>query len=243
MSCSRRGRGGHYRRRDWNGSPFRREGATDYPVRVTFRDSGYCISPLPDCLAENPASDRVLSDGKNSSSYTNGEGKNGKVSAVIVNNPDKNLFLDLNGNSTNSGATGRTLQLFYVPATEFSSTYPYAPYGYLNAPMRMVVNKLGTITPGTTTTLPAHFTTDVGMFRFDQMDKMSQYYGSQRVQVTRYDAATWDVSTEFLLDTDGQHSAGDLAVLAPFPSTPLGLYHMPFGATVTCLPVPSPCPP
>ena len=78
------------------------------------------------------------------------------------------------------------------------------------------------------------------MFRFDQMDKISQYYGSQRVQVRRLTPTTWDVSTNPFTDYSdpfgsSYHTAGDLAVLAPYPSTPLGLYHLPFGATVTCL--------
>ena len=74
-------------------SVFAAKPPADYPVSVTFRDVGGCMPPLnlPDC-----SGDRILSDGKNLSSYTNGEGnKNGRVSAVIVNDPRNAEYLNL----------------------------------------------------------------------------------------------------------------------------------------------------
>jgi len=204
----------------------------DFPVSVTLRDIGCCGTP-PACIAANSGADRILSDGKGA--YVNGI-NGSQISARIINDPCceyMNLSVDLYQRSS------RTFQFLYSPASEFSSQYPNAPSGYLNAGGRMVVNKLGTVAWGQPTTiLQAHFTTDVGMFRFDSVSDLP-YYESQRFQVTRVNRTTWDVSTNYY--SNGTLTAGDLAVLTS-GATPLGLYHMPFGATVTCLSSSS-CPP
>ena len=190
----------------------------DYPVSVTLRDIPY---------------DRILSDGKGA--YV---GNGSQISAVIYSDPNNNQYtnLSLSLGANGPSASRRTFQFLYSPAPPpvvqpAQAPSPY-PDGYLNAGGRMVVNKLGTVAQGQPTTiLQAHFTTDVGMFRFDSVSDLP-YYGSQRVQVTRFNQTTWDVSTNYY--SDGTLTAGDLAWLNA-GGTPLGLYHMPFGATVTCL--------
>jgi hypothetical protein len=195
----------------------------NYPVSVTFRDAGWCNTP-PTCIQANTGADRILSDGKGS--YVDGGGKARTINAVIINDANKDLSLDLFTD------TGRTFQLLYAPATDVTQPVPPPyPSGYLNAGGRMVVNQLGTIAYSQTKNLAAHFTVDVGMFHFF-VPPPSSNYGSQRVQVTRVSPWVWQVSTDSFTDSFG-NVAGDLAVLMS-GSTPLGLYHLPFGATITC---------
>ena len=114
----------------------------------------------------------------------------------------------------------------------------------------MNIRNIGAMVVGTTKITRASFNTAVGYFRWlggpnpGTGATTDPSYGSQAVVVTRTSTTTWDVRAPVPAELywagspdPVNYTAGDLNVLLKWAKgklTPVGLYHMPFGLTVTC---------
>jgi hypothetical protein len=141
--------------------------------------------------------------------------------------------------------SGRTLTFDYRNKVAGSGS---GPLGTMSDNAFVNIRDIAAMMPGETKITRASFNSAVGYFRWlsgpaptHGSSLLGQSYGSQAVEVTRsYDAPpTWTVSTPSTpVWYPGDYYAGDLAVLlkdAPKNTlASLGLYHMPFGLTVTC---------
>ncbi len=150
--------------------------------------------------------------------------------------------------------SGRKIHFSYTPAVVFQ---PSAPTGSLVDNAFVNIRNIGAMVVGSTKITRASFNTAVGHFRWlggpnpgTGATTPDESYGSLAVVVTRTSPTTWDVHTPVPAESgyvDGSpavnYTAGDLSVLlkeAKGKLTPVGLYHMPFGLTVTCTACPAP---
>ncbi len=147
--------------------------------------------------------------------------------------------------------SGRTINFSYAPAIDVAQPTLNPPAGTLKDNAFMNIRNIGAMAVGTTKITRASFNTAVGHFRWlgganpSTGATTDPSYGSQAVVVYRADANTWHVHTPVPAESgywDGSpvqvnYTAGDLNVLlkeAKGKLTPVGLYHMAFGLTVTC---------
>lgn len=140
-------------------------------------------------------------------------------------------------------ASGRTLYFDYSDKVPGSGI---GPTGIMYDNAFFVIRAIADMADGETRTTKASFNTSVGYFRwlgspFPEAGSVSGGpYDSQAVVVKRTNAQTWEVYTPVPEDTDVApgFTAGDLSVLLKSGRkgelTSVGLYHMPFGLTVTC---------
>jgi hypothetical protein len=111
------------------------------------------------------------------------------------------------------------------------------------------IRDIAAMAPGETKITRASFNTSVGYFRWldgpppihPQQAPPSDSYGSMAVEVTRSfdNPQTWVVTTPVpAVPYAGGDYAGDLSILLrdgrKNTLTAIGLYHLPFGLTVTC---------
>ena len=147
--------------------------------------------------------------------------------------------------------SGRRIHFSYAPAGDVVQPSPNPPAGYLEDNAFMNIRNIGAMPLYSTKITHASFNTAVGYFRWLGAPNPSTgattnlSYGSQAVVVYRASQNTWQVHTPVPAESgylDGSptaldYTAGDLSVLlkeAKGKLTPVGLYHLPFGLTVTC---------
>ena len=144
--------------------------------------------------------------------------------------------------------SGRTVHFAYTPANDVAQPTANPPSGSLVDNTFVNIRNVGAMVVGSTKITRASFNTAVGYFRWLNGPNPSTgattdpSYGSQAVVVTRTNSTTWTVRTPEPGTWDG-YPVGDVSVLlkeAKGKLTPVGLYHMPFGLTVTCASCPVP---
>ena len=147
--------------------------------------------------------------------------------------------------------SGRKIKFSYTPAVDVTQPTANPPAGTLVDNAFMNIRNIGAMPVLSTKITRASFNTAVGYFRWLGGPNPSTgattdpSYGSQAVVVTRTGAITWDVYTPDPVAVYSGYNAGDLNVLlkeAKGKLTPVGLYHMRFGLTVTCPLCPAPAP-
>jgi hypothetical protein len=169
-------------------------------------------------------------------------------------NPGLEVRVWINGSQDVTVGTfrsGRRINFSYAPATDVGQPTANPPAGALSDNAFMNIRNIGAMRVGDTKITRASFNTAVGYFRWLGGPNPSTgvttdpSYGSQAVVVYRESATTWRVHTPVPAESgyfDGipvavDYTAGDLSVLLKELKgklTPVGLYHMPFGLTVTC---------
>ena len=145
-------------------------------------------------------------------------------------------------------ASGRTLYFDYSDKVPGSGS---GPTGIMYDNAFVNIRAIADMADGETRTTKASFNTSVGYFRwlgspFPEAGSVSGGpYGSQAVVVKRLQRLNpqtsppvWEVYTPVPSEVMPDYTAGDLSVLLKSGRkgelTPVGLYHMPFGLTVTC---------
>ena len=143
--------------------------------------------------------------------------------------------------------SGRTIHFSYTPATCVMTN---CPSGSLVDNAFVNIRNIAAMGVGTTKITRASFNTAIGYFRWLGSPNPATglttdpWYGSQAVVVNRISATAWEIHTPVPAESgylDGtpiqDYTAGDLVVLLKDLKgtvAPVGLYHMPFGLTVTC---------
>ncbi len=211
------------------GAAFAPKPALYTGATVTFRDMG---------IAGETGSDAIRSDG---SAYVDGGNAGLEVRVWINGSQDVTV---------GTFRSGRKINFTYAPATDPGLPQYSAspPEGSLSDNAFMNIRNIGAMPVGSEKITRASFNTAVGYFRWLSGPNPTTgattdpSYGSQAVVVTRTNPTTWMVRTPEPGTWDG-YPVGDLSVLlkeAKGKLTPVGLYHMPFGLTVTCDACPEP---
>ncbi len=206
--------------------PLNYTGAT-----VVFRDWTETDFPIPGQI------DRITSDGR---PYINGGDPGLEVRVWIGGSQDVTV---------GTFQSGRKIHFSYTPATDVGQPTTNPPSGSLVDNAFMNIRNIGAMAVSSTKITRASFNTAVGYFRWLGAPNpvtgatTDLSYGSQAVVVYRENRTTWHVETPVPFvskvwdATENTYTAGDLNVLlkeAKGKLTPVGLYHMPFGLTVTC---------